>query len=37
MKFIIEYIKNDPAEAIGNIVVWGGMFFMIFLLAGILG
>ncbi len=37
MKALIEIIKEDPAEAIGGIIAWGGLLFVVFMLAVIGG
>ena len=31
MKALIEIIKEDPAEAVGGILTWSGLFFMAFM------
>ena len=37
MKTIIEFIKDDPIEAIGNIIAWSGLFGIVFMLSVIGG
>ena len=33
MKTIIKFIKDDPAEAIGGLIAWGGLFWIVFMLS----
>ena len=32
MKNIIDFIKDDPVEAIGGFMAWAGLFFIVFML-----
>ena len=33
MKIIIDYIKDDPMEAIGGLIAWGSLPFLLFMLS----
>ena len=37
MKIIIEFIKEDPMEAIGGLIAWGSLPFLLFMLSVIGG
>lgn len=37
MKIIIDFIKDDPMDAIGGLMAWGSLPFLLFMLSVIGG